>query len=237
MTILGLVIVILISALIIKVGTIALRMTGISKESARFQSLSAFTGTGFTTSEAESIVNHPRRRKVIKALMILGNIGVVSAVTMLILSFRGEGLFDALTKIGIIGLAALAIVFFSVVKGLENVMDGFIEKRLSKMTHFSMGTFSEIMRLASGYGVAELSITADHVLAGKRLLESNLSRSDILVLAVKRGFRLIPTPKADELIEPGDHLVCFGLLKNLTEVVQSVKKGEEPAAVEAGSRE
>lgn len=223
MSVVALILIVMISALIIKVGSIALRMTGIDKETSRFQSLSAFTGTGFTTSEAENIVTHPQRRKVIKSLMILGNVGIVSVVSMLIISFRGGTLSDSLAKLGILGLAALGIVVFSLAKGLENVIDGFIEKRLSKITHFSMGAFSEVLRLASGYGIAEVGVPVDHSLAGKKLFESNLSQSDILVLAIKRGFRLIATPKANESIEAGDRLVCFGLLKNLVEVADARK--------------
>jgi hypothetical protein len=228
MSLFALIIVIMLSALIIKVGTIALRMTGIDKATASFQSLSAFTGTGFTTSEAENIVNNNQRKRVIKALMVLGNVGIVSAVTMLILSFRGGTFMESLTKIGILGLAAGALIFFSLLKGLENVLDSFIEKRLSKMTHFSLGTFHEIIRLASGYGIAEVSISADHPLASKKLYESELSSSNILVLAVKRGFHLIAAPKAEERIEPGDKLVCFGLLKNLAKV--AVETAKDPAA-------
>jgi len=40
-------------------------MTGMEKKKARFQALSAFAGTGFTTKEAESVVNYPARRKII----------------------------------------------------------------------------------------------------------------------------------------------------------------------------
>lgn len=224
MSIVALTIIIMLSGLIIKVGSIALRMTGIDKETAAFQSLSAFTGTGFTTAESEDIVNHVRRRKIIKALMLFGNIGIVTTVAMLILSFRSVTPVESLTKLGIIGLAALALVVFSVVKGLDNLLETFIERRLSKMKLFSMGALSEIIRLARGYGIVELTITGDHDLAGRKLRDSNLSSSEILVLAIKRGFQLITPPKAEETIEPGDKLVCFGLLKNLTEVA------ERPAA-------
>lgn len=50
------------SLTITRVATLVLAMTGLSWEAARFQARSAFTGTGFTTSEAESIVSHPVRR-------------------------------------------------------------------------------------------------------------------------------------------------------------------------------
>lgn len=218
MSIVALIFVIVFSALIIKVGSIALRMTGIDRETARFQSLSAFTGTGFTTTEAENIVNHPQRRRIVKALMLFGNIGIVTVVAMLFISFRGGTLNDSLTKVGLLGIVIIVLLIASLVKGLENVLDRFIERRLSRMTQLSMGGFSEIIKLASGYGIAEVSIRAGHPLAGKKLYESDLTQSDIMVLAVKRGIHLIPTPKANEQIEPGDRLICFGLLKNLTTV-------------------
>jgi hypothetical protein len=53
------------SMLITGLATSALSMTGLSRESARFQARSAFTGTGFTTQEAEKVVNHPVRRRII----------------------------------------------------------------------------------------------------------------------------------------------------------------------------
>lgn len=228
MSVFALVLVIILSALIIKVGAISLRMTGLDKETAAFQSLSAFTGTGFTTSEAENIVNHHQRRKIVKALMILGNIGIVSGLAVLFLSFRGENFTAALTKLGVLGLTILLLIALPVMKGLDNVLDSFITRRLSKMTHFSMGSFSEILRLASGYGIAELAVGKSHRLAGKKLFESQLSASGILVLAIKRGFHLIPTPKADEPIEPGDKLICFGHLKSLSQMAEAV--GHDDAA-------
>lgn len=40
-------------------------MTGLDINIARFQALSAFTGTSFTTKEAEDVVDHPQRRRII----------------------------------------------------------------------------------------------------------------------------------------------------------------------------
>ncbi|MDY6843439.1 MAG: hypothetical protein SVW57_05045 [Thermodesulfobacteriota bacterium] len=50
------------------------------EKKARFQALSAFSGTGFTTKETESIMNHPQRRRIITWIMILGNAGIVSII-------------------------------------------------------------------------------------------------------------------------------------------------------------
>ena len=219
-TLAGLIIVIIISFLIIKVGSIALRMTGIDKESANFQSLSAFTGTGFTTFEAEDVVNYHNRRRVIKILMLLGNVGIVSIITMLILSFSGGDISQTVAKLGLIGLVILAIVIFSAAHGLESFVDNFIAKRLARFTQFSMGSFHEMLKLTHGYGVAEIVVPGDHELAGKRLFESDLRSSDIIVLAIKRRAVLVPAPRADELIEADDKLICFGLLENISRVTE-----------------
>jgi len=84
-------IVLVISILVTKIATLALVHTGLSDQTARFQARSAFSGVGFTTSEAEQVVNHPVRRKVLMALMLLGNAGMVSAVSSLILTFVNLG--------------------------------------------------------------------------------------------------------------------------------------------------
>jgi hypothetical protein len=224
MSIVILLLVILISALIIKVGTIALRMTGIDRETAAFQALSAFSGTGFTTSEAENIVNHPRRRKVVKALMILGNVGIVTALAMLFLSLQGATVTNAIAKFGVIGIAAILVLAFPLSKGLDSLLENFIMKRLSKSTHFSMGAFSQIMRFTRGYGIAELIVSEADALEGKTLAESGLTSSDILVLAIRRGHGMIPTPKAGETIRTDDRLVCFGPLNNIAAAVEHSEK-------------
>ena len=58
---------------ITRVATVALTLTGLSKESARFQARSAYTGVGFTTTEAESVVGHPVRRRIVMILMLLAS--------------------------------------------------------------------------------------------------------------------------------------------------------------------
>jgi len=54
----------------------------------QFQSGSAFTGVGFTTNEAEQVVSHPVRRRI-AMLLPLGNAGVITAISSLVLTFVG----------------------------------------------------------------------------------------------------------------------------------------------------
>ena len=75
------------SLIVTRLATTALTLTGLSAEAARFQARSAFTGTGFTTGEAEKVVNHPVRRRIIMLLMIVRSAGLITIVISLILSF------------------------------------------------------------------------------------------------------------------------------------------------------
>ena len=49
-------VILLISLLVVRIASVALVHTGLGREAARFQARSAFTGAGYTTSEAESVV-------------------------------------------------------------------------------------------------------------------------------------------------------------------------------------
>ncbi len=68
------------SLTVIRIASVMLRITGLSRDIAEFQARSAFTTTGFTAQETEVIMNHPVRRKIIQNLMILGNVGFVSFI-------------------------------------------------------------------------------------------------------------------------------------------------------------
>jgi uncharacterized protein with PhoU and TrkA domain len=83
-----------------------------------------------------------------------------------------------------------------------------------------MGAFSEIMSFARGYGIVERTVKEGDILAGRTLAESGLTSSDILILAIRRGHGLIPTPKAHERIQPEDRLVCFGPLNNISDALR-----------------
>ena len=83
---LTLLLVLIVNMALTRIATVALVHTGLGRETARFQARSAFTGVGFTTNEAESIVTHPVRRRIVMWLMLVGNVGIVAVLSSLILS-------------------------------------------------------------------------------------------------------------------------------------------------------
>jgi len=82
-----LLITIVVSFIVVQIGGLALELTGIEPDIARFQALSAFSGTGFTTREAERVVGHRTRRRIVTVLIILGNAGLVTIIVTLVASF------------------------------------------------------------------------------------------------------------------------------------------------------
>lgn len=84
--IISLLTVLVVSLAVVRVATVALTLTGLSRELARFQARSAFTGSGFTTAESERVVQHPVRRRIIMLLMLLGSAGLVTAMSTMLLS-------------------------------------------------------------------------------------------------------------------------------------------------------
>jgi hypothetical protein len=82
--------IVLIILAIVKLGSIAFQLTGLEPKMATFQALSAFTNTGFTTSAAEDVVKHRKRRVIATVLIIIGYIGIVGIIVTLVRSFAVE---------------------------------------------------------------------------------------------------------------------------------------------------
>jgi Trk-type K+ transport system membrane component len=106
-------VIILIMLVIVKAGSIAFQFTGMEPQMAMFQSLSAFTNTGFTTRAAEEVVNHRQRRVIASALMILGHIGLVSIIVTLVHSFAIEaGSWSPVLRRLLIALGGVYALYF-----------------------------------------------------------------------------------------------------------------------------
>jgi len=212
------IIIIAASALIVKIASVALNLTGLDEKRAFFQALSAFTGTGFTTRDSELIVNHDIRRKIIVLLMVLGNAGLISVITTLLLSFRRGGLAPVLVNIAIILLSILLLVRLSTHKGITRKLTKRIQEKLIQSATFTKRPVEEILRLAKGYGVAEVTLNEDCADIGKTLFESSFRQKDILIMAIERSGGVLPAPRASDQLLLNDTLICYGKLENIAKI-------------------
>ena len=101
-----------VALLVTRIGAVALKLTGLSDDVARFQARSAFTGVGFTTGEAEKVINHPVRRKIIGFLMLCGNLGIAAVIASMMATFTAadSGSFWVRLTILFSGLLALWVL-------------------------------------------------------------------------------------------------------------------------------
>lgn len=224
----SLVIVLIISLLTTRVATLALIHTGVSKELAKFQARSAFTGVGFTTRESENIVNHPLRRKILYTLMLLGNAGVVTAISSLILTFinpENEG--SNYIKGGILVAALTALLFIARSRLIDNWLSKLINKALKRYTRLDVHDYASLLHLSHNYKVTELRIEQNDWLTDKKLRDTKLRDEGILVLGITRASgKYIGNPNGSTNIRQDDVLILYGRDEDL----ESLDKREKGAA-------
>jgi len=219
MSVLLLIVFICISYLIVRIGAIALEMTGMERSRARFQALSAFSGTGFTTREAESVVSHPRRRKIVTYLMILGNAGIVSVIATFVLSLKETGVFRPSLNLVIIIVSIIVLYRIASQREFAQKLTNKIRELLKKKLHFDKVYIEELLQQADGYGIARIIVAKKSKVAGSILSESGFTESDLIVLSIERDKEVIHVPNAQTTIRAGDRLICYGKLDNLTELI------------------
>jgi len=214
LTVLGL------SLVIMRVATVALTLTGLSEESARFQVWSAFTGTGFTTSEAEHVVNHPVRRRIVMLIMTLRSAGLVSIIISLILSFVEPG-GDPTRVIRLIwlliGVGILWVISKS--KTVDRYLRRLIEWALRRWTDLDVRDYASLLRLSGEYRVMEVQVREGDWVANKTLRSCYLPQEGITVLGIIRDDgSYIGGPKGDTKIYPGDTLILYGRKQELQQL-------------------
>ena len=208
------------SLLITRIATEALTLTGLSRTSARFQARSAFTGTGFATSESEAIVQHPLRRRIIMWLMFLGNAGFITVISSLVLTFvstssPSDGLsrfFYLLIGIGILWLVATNRAF-------NRILTRLVRRALRRWTDLDLRDYARLLHLKGKYKVSEIEVNEDSWLANKKLKELRLADEGIAVLGIERRDRIyIGAPYGETCIYPGDILIVYGRKAALIEL-------------------
>ncbi len=203
---------IFVSFLIVRAGAIALMMTGLDKDRAIFQALSSFTGTGFTTKEAEGVVRHPARRKIISWLMILGNVGIVAVIITATSSLVTTQVRTLPINILLLALGLLAIYKIATSRGFIKRWESYIEDKLIKYRPFEEAPIEDLLHLLEGFGLVRAIITEDSKWIGTPIADICTGERGMIFLGIERGKEWIPAPASSETVQAGDRLVVYGQL-------------------------
>lgn len=201
------------SIIVVRIGAVALELTGLSPEIASFQAQSAFSGAGFTTSESEAIVTHPVRRRIIRILILFGSAGITTTIATLVLTFVGKSGHDFIVR-GRTLLGGLAVIFlFARSKLIYNIMKNLISKALKRWTTMRIFDYEQLLGFNEGYTIARITVRSDSWLSERRLSELRLDQEGVLVLAIYRKIhgkeKFIGGPTGDTVIKSQDVLICY----------------------------
>ena len=204
-------VVLTLSVMVIRTAAVALRITGLPEEVARFQARSAFTGAGFTTSESEAILRHPVRRRIVSILMVVGNLGFVSVMATIVVSLIASGEAEG----GILGqllwlAGVLLVLWFVALNPLaDRIICGAIGKILASSQGFGGRRPARLLQLPQGRSVAQLLAHPDSGLPGKPL--GTLAAGGAVVLGVLRDDgSFLDLPDAAEEIRLADEIFVYG---------------------------
>lgn len=209
----SLLIIIALSIIVVRIGAIALELTGLSSEIASFQAQSAFSGVGYTTVESEAIVTHPVRRNIIRVLILLGSAGVTTSIATLVLAFVGQS-GKAVARRGETLLVGLLIIFLVArSKHIYNMMKVIITGALKRWTTLRVYDYEQLFGLGEGYAIAKVTVKKDNPFSDKPIKDLKSHLEEILILGiyrrVERKTQFIGAPHGEVILKPGDELICY----------------------------
>lgn len=231
-----LLIVISASFLVVRIGAVALELTGMSWGQAKFQALSAFSNAGFTTRESELITSHPLRRRIATYLIILGNAGLVTAIGTFASSVVRQNLVESLLNLLVIAGGLMVVIALFRSPRLSGRLRDAIQRRLIDrygMTE-TVGV-EEILHLQEGYGLTRFEVPEGSPVCGEPLAKLQLKRYELSIIAIEREAEFIAVPVGADTIEAGDLLVVYGRRASVGEAfgLPSPTEGPVPDAAAA----
>ncbi|MFH1429194.1 MAG: TrkA C-terminal domain-containing protein [Candidatus Margulisiibacteriota bacterium] len=209
------------SFIISEVATVLLTFTGLDRETAKFQSLSALTGTGFTTKEAEQMLQNKQRRQIITVLMILGKAGVVLLIAGVIRQYESH--FFSLKILGYVVFFYITFKIMTTPKVVFRI-GKWIEAYMEKRGKMKKRRLEELLHMEAGYGVAELNITGGNGYTGKKISDTSLREQDILILSIEHDGEVTSLPRANHEIRDGDILTCYGKMESIRQLSKKPEK-------------
>jgi hypothetical protein len=153
-------------------------------------------------------------------LMLLGNAGVITAVSSLILSFVDVKNSTAIFWEMVLLTSGLLLLWALVSSNwVDRHLSTLIARGLKRYTSINVQDFNKLLHLAGEYQVNELYIAAGHWLEGKTIAEAELRREGLIVLGITRtDGNYVGAPDGKTDLRQGDNLLVYGRAEVLGEL-------------------
>jgi len=214
-----LLIAILVSFIVVRIGGFALQLTGIEPDVARFQALSAFSGTGFTTREAERVVGHSTRRRIVTILIILGNAGLVTIIATLVASFtQVSGYTWFLIRLAII-IGGIFGLYQLIIKSNigQRILDR-LQRPLMNRILREAPAVEEIFHVEKDWAISLVTIKESSKSVGQSVADIT-AEGDLEILGIDRADTYLTRPEKEEKIVVGDRLLVYANRKSVKQIL------------------
>ncbi|MDD3478548.1 MAG: TrkA C-terminal domain-containing protein [Candidatus Izemoplasmatales bacterium] len=236
MILLGMV-VLLIYFFFIEIFTVLFRLTGMTKSKSRFQVISLFTNSGYTTQEAELIMNHQLRRRLANTTMLFGyilNVTVISVLINIIMTLGTAQSTDVWKFVIYLGSFFILLTIIGRIRFIDRFFQNLI-KRVAVLFLYRKNT--NILEVLDHYdNNAIVEVALKHVptyLEGIPLKDNGLkTEHGLTILAIQRNNHTLVRITGEDLLLEGDLVVVFGSLKQIREVFLTVEESESNQAKE-----
>ena len=211
------------SLIITRTAAVMLELTGMSRDSARFQARAAYCGVGYASGEFDGIMTHPVRRRIISTLMLLGNAGTATVVATMIISFTKDPdhTTHMLSKLIVVGIGLLLLFLAARSKFVDQRLRVFVEWALESFTHLDLNDYTALLHMSEGFSILEVDVQEGDWLGGRDLATLALPKEGVLVLGIHRSDgKYIGSPTGTDTIDIGDTLLVYGRLSQLEELNQ-----------------
>lgn len=214
--------------LVHRVTSTLLELTGLSRDTARLQSLSALTGTGFTTAESEFIVTHPLRRRITMFLMLVGNTGIVTVAASVVVGWMEIRDHPKIAPILVMAFTgAILLLALAQSRLFNRSLERLVVHLAERSPKLSVLDYAGLLQVGRGYIVGKHNLRGDEWFCGLRLAESRLRNAGVVVLGVsKPGGEFIGAPHGETRLEPNDLISMYGRASRIEKVIAPVRPGE-----------
>ncbi|MGD2065426.1 MAG: TrkA C-terminal domain-containing protein [Dehalococcoidia bacterium] len=214
-----LLIAILVSFIIVRIGGFILQLTGIEPDVARFQALSAFSGTGFTTREAERVVGHKTRRRIVTILIILGNAGTVTVIATLVASFtQVEGYLWFFIRLVIIIAGIFGLYRLIIRSNVGQRFLDWLQKPIVDRVLRGTPAVEEVFHVEKDWAISLVMVKSSSESIGLSVADIT-AEGDIEILSIDRAGTYLTRPDSEEKIVEGDRLLVYGNRKSVKRVL------------------
>ena len=227
------ILVVIVSFTVVRIGAIAFQLTGLTWSQAKFQALSCFTGTGFTTRESELIVGNSQRRKVASMMMVLGHAGLVLLIATFASSLQPNIYLERITEplvpawvpytfVPLINFLIMVLALYIIVRvfGTMHVSDRItssLRRTLLRRRLLDSLSLEEPVLSSSQGSIIKIIIGEPSHIIGQDLAQ--ITAHDIEVLAIETGGEITAHPSGDIKLGLGDSLLCFGAATTIRETL------------------